>query len=231
MFSMWRIESRLDDAGAPYDRRAAMYDRLVRSRLYNRVAWSTSPKDYTDFAAEAFASAEGPLLEVAAGSAAATASLHATSPRPTVLVDLSRPMLERAGRNIAGAAGGRAHVTSRIRLVQADLFGLPPASQPFTTILGLGMTHLFDDVPELVRTLRAQLAPDGWLYLAGLVAETVRGRRYLELLHLAGEVAVPKSAGKLRDELHQPEDFKTVGCMAYARISAARAGPCRHLDC
>lgn len=217
---MWRIESEPDDAGASYDRRAAAYDRLVRSRLYNRVAWSTSPKDYHEFAAAAFASADGPLLEVAAGSAAATASLHARSQRPTVLVDLSRAMLERAGRNIAAAGNGRADLSARIRLVQADLLALPPPTQPFTTILGLGLTHLFDDVSELVNALRGQLASDGRLYLAGLVTETGRGRRYLQLLHRAGEVAVPKSADQLRAWLHQPVDFKTVGCMAYATISA-----------
>ena len=218
---MWRIESPLDDAGAPYDRRAAAYDRLVRSRLYNRVAWSTSPRDYNEFAAAAFASADGPLLEVAAGSAAATASLHARSQRPTVLVDLSRAMLERAGRNIAEAGNGRADLSTRIRLVQADLLALPPATQPFTTILGLGLTHLFDDVSGLVNALRGQLAPDGGLYLAGLVTETGRGRRYLQLLHRAGEVAIPKSADELRAGLRQPVDFKTVGCMAYAMISGA----------
>lgn len=91
---MWRIESYVASAGAPYDRRAAVYDHLVRSRLYNRVAWATTPDNYTRFAAEAFASAPGPLLEVAAGSAAATAFLHARSQRPAVLVDLSRAMLE-----------------------------------------------------------------------------------------------------------------------------------------
>ncbi len=217
---MWRIQSQLDDAGASYDRRAAAYNRLVQSRLYNRVAWSTSPKDYNEFAAAAFASADGPLLDVAAGSAAATASLHARSQRPTVLVDLSRAMLERAGRNIAAAGNGRADLPARIRLVQTDLLALPPPTQPFTTILGLGLTHLFDDVSQLVNALRGQLAPDGRLYLAGLVAETGRGRRYLQLLHRAGEVAYPKSADELRAGLHQPVDFKTVGCMAYATISA-----------
>ena len=218
---MWRIESELGDAGAPYDRRVALYDRLVRSKQYNRIAWSTSPKDYTEFAAAAFASAEGPLLEVAAGSAAATAPLHASAHRPTVLVDLSRGMLERAGRNIAAARGGDADLPARIRLVQADLLALPAPAQPFTTILGLGLTHLFDDVPGLVRALRAQLAPGGQLYLGGLVAETGRGRRYLALLHRAGEVAAPLSADELRTGLNQPVDFRTVGCMAYARISSA----------
>ena len=219
-FSMWRIESQLAESGAPYDRRAALYDHLVRSKLYNRIAWSTSPDDYTKFAAAAFASAEGPLLEVAAGSAAATASLHATSQRPTVLVDLSRPMLERAGRNIA-AAGGGADLGARVDLVQADLLALPPRSQPFTTIVGLGLTHLFDDVAAVVQALRAQLAPGGQLYIAGLVAETGRSRRYLGLLQRAGEVGVPRTADQLRRELPQPVDFTTSGCMAYARIGTA----------
>ena len=100
LFSMWRIETQLDDAGAPYDRRAAVYDRLVRSRAYNRLAWSTSPADYTAFAARAFASDHGPLLEAAAGSAAATAELHARAGRPTMLVDLSRAMLDRAASGV-----------------------------------------------------------------------------------------------------------------------------------
>ena len=221
---MWRIESQVDDAGAPYDRRAAAYDRLVRSRLYNRMAWSASPQDYRAFAATAFASATGPLLEVAAGSAAATAYLHATSPRPTTLVDLSRAMLERAGRNIAsaaGGAGGEGALPGHVRLVQADLLALPPPGAPFTTTLGLGMTHLFDALPEVVEALRAQLAPGGELHLAGLVTGTRRGRRYLAILHRAGEVAAPKSARELWDELGRPADFKTSGCMAYARIRAA----------
>ena len=83
------------------------------------------------------------------------------------------------------------------------------------------MTHLFDDVSEVLNALRGQLAPDGRLYLAGLVAQTGRGRRYLRLLHRANEVAVPRSADELRAGLHQPVDFKTVGCMAYAVIGGA----------
>ena len=221
---MWRIESHLGDAGAPYDRRAALYDRLVRSSLYNRIAWSTSPNDYREFAAAAFASTAGPLLEVAAGSAAATASLHATSSRPTVLVDLSRAMLERAGRNIAAATDGdQGGCPGHVRLVQADLFALPPPAAPFTTVMGLGLTHLIEDVPSLVEALRAQLAPTGEIHLAGLVAETSRGRRYLQVLHRAGEVAAPRSGEELWEALHRPADFETMGCMAYARITAIEA--------
>ncbi len=218
---MWRIESAVHDAGAPYDRRAMIYDRLVRSRMYNRAAWSCAPDDYAGFAAAAFASAGGPLLEAAAGSAAATAELHAGSRHPTVLVDLSRAMLARAARRIAvaGDDGEPNELPAHVRLVQADLLALPFSPGGFTTILGLGLTHLFDDLPSLVAALRAQLAPGGQLYLAGLVAHTRRGRRYLEILHRAGEVAVPRTAAELHVALGRPEDFRTTGCMAYAMLN------------
>lgn len=220
-FSMWRIEGELDQPGTPYDRRAAVYDRLVRSPLYNRVAWSTSPDDYADFAAGAIASSSGPLLEVAAGSAAATAELHARSTRPTVLVDRSRPMLERAAQRIAAASrpGGQA-LPPHLRLVQADVFALPLPLHEFDTVLGLGLTHLFDDLPGLVTALRRQAASGGQIHLAGLVAETRRGRRYLQLLHRAKQVAEPRTARQLHDALGQPGAFRTIGCMAYATVPA-----------
>lgn len=221
---MWRIEGELQDPGAPYDRRAAVYDRLVRSRTYNRLAWSTSPDDYARFAAQAIASADGPLLEVAAGSAAATAELHAHSRRPTVLVDLSRGMLKRAGRGITAAWDVQEQQTpARIRLVQADLLALPFPAHGFTTILGLGLTHLFDDLPVVVSALRAQLTPGGELHLAGLVAQTRRGQRYLHVLHQAGEVAQPRTAAELHLALGQPSAFRATGCMAYATLAVTDA--------
>ncbi|PZS17635.1 MAG: hypothetical protein DLM54_09385 [Acidimicrobiales bacterium] len=220
-FSMWRIDSDLGDADAPYDRAAAVYDRLVRSRAYNRLAWSTSPDDYAEFAAAAIASSDGPLLEVAAGSAAATAELHGRARRPTTLVDLSRAMLERAGRRIQATRDDHQIVTAApIRLVQADLLDLPFPAHGFTTVLGLGFTHLFDDLPAVVGALRRQLAPGGELYLAGLVTQTLRGNGYLRLLHRAGQVARAMTAESLRGALGQPIRFGTIGCMAYATLPA-----------
>jgi SAM-dependent methyltransferase len=207
------IESALGDAGAPYDRRAAVYDRLVRSEAYNRLAWSASPRAYAGFAAQAAASAAGPLLEVAAGTAAATAEVHARSGRPTVLVDLSRAMLKRAADRIAEAAGH--DLEARFRFVHADVLQLPFPPGGFATVLALGTAHLFEDLAALRRALLAQLMPDGRLYITGLVAGTRRGRRYLELLHRAGETAAPRSAETLRDEL-RPAEFRVDGCMAYA---------------
>lgn len=105
--------------------------------------------------------------------------------------------------------------------MQADLLTLGFSAHGFTTVLGLGLTHLFEDIPALVDALRAQLAPGGQLHLAGLVARTRRGRRYLELLHRAGEIAVPRTAEELHVALGRPEDFRATGCMAYATLTAA----------
>ena len=220
-FSMWRIDARVDAAGSPYDRRAAVYDRLVRSPVYNRLAWSTAPDDYTQFATTAIGMSDGPLLEVAAGSAAATAESHVRSRRETVLVDLSRAMLARAAPRMAACAR-KDDVPAHIRLVQADLFALPFPPQGFTTVLGLGCTHLFDDLPAVVRSLQGQLGPSGTLHLSGLVGETRPGCRYLQLLHRAGEASRPRSAHELPALLGRPADFHTIGCMAYATLPAMR---------
>jgi len=197
----------------------------VRSPTYNRLAWSTTPADYVQFAAAAIASGDGPLLEAAAGSAAATAGLHAHSRRPTVLVDLSRAMLERAARRIAAAReDDEPEIPAHIRLVQADLLALPFPAHGFTTILSLGITHLFDDLSPLLMALGVQLAPGGELHLAGLVTHTHRGRRYLEILHRGGEVARPRTAEELHLALGSPAVFSTTGCMAYATLPAAQVG-------
>jgi len=62
-----------EEEGAPWDRRAARYDRLVCSPAYNRIAWGTNPSEYRRFTREAVESGEGPFLEAGCGTAAFTA--------------------------------------------------------------------------------------------------------------------------------------------------------------
>lgn len=173
------------DEGAPYDRRAAAYDRLVASPLYNRLLWRASPRTYAAFAAEALRAGDGPLLDVACGSGVFTAAAYRHAERPLVLADRSLAMLGRARRRIGPAAPA-------VSLVQADLFDLPFAVGAFETVACHGALHVFDDLPEALRALRAQLVPGGTLYVTSLVAETPVAARYLALLHRAGEVATPR---------------------------------------
>ncbi len=219
---MWRTSVEVlgldpGDEGAPYDGKAAVYDRLVRSRLYNRLMWAASPRDYEAFARRALADGEGPLLDVAGGSAAATATLYAAATRDIVLVDRSRAMLERAGARIAAAAPGG--VVPAVRFVQADALALPLPPHGFETALCMGFAHIVDRPAELLGALRRQVRPGGRIYLTSLVAERAVGSRYLRMLHRAGEVAEPRTAAELEEALGGVR-VEVRGCMGYAVVQA-----------
>lgn len=201
------------DAGARYDGRAAGYDWLIGSEFYNRLAWSTSPRDYAAFAQRAVDSATGPLLDVAAGTASATADAYRRSSREVVVTDRSRDMLARAARRIA--EGGR--LRPGVRFVQADAFDLPFPPGGFDTVVCLGFLHLVDDPAGFLGRLRSLLRPGGRLFCSSLVAATPRGTRYLKLLHRAGEVASPRTADELARRTGQP--WQSRGSMAYLELS------------
>ncbi|MEJ3654725.1 class I SAM-dependent methyltransferase [Actinomycetes bacterium KLBMP 9759] len=203
------------DEGAPYDRTAAAYDRLVNSRLYNRVVWSTSPEAYIAFAADAVGSADGPLLDVGCGSALFTAALYRASRRRVALVDRSQAMLARAARRI-GRTGPA--------LLQADVFGLPFRAGSFDTVTCHGVLHLMDDAAAVLRALREQAAPGAGLFVSSLVAESARGRAWLRILHGAGEVAAPRAAADVvalaRAEWSGPIEARRDGCMLFLAAKA-----------
>lgn len=85
----------------------------------------------------------------------------------------------------------------------------------------MGGLHLLEDVASTVAELATQRAPGGRLHLSGLVAETRLGRRYLDLLHRAGEVAAPQREREVRAAvergLGEPVDrWRRGGSMVYA---------------
>jgi SAM-dependent methyltransferase len=210
---------------ARYDRRAAAYDRVVGSALYNRLAWGASAAHYRAFAARAVGAGFGPLLDAGSGSAVFTAAAYAHAGRPLVLVDRSLGMLAAARDRLARAAGGRppAHVV----LLQADLLDLPFRPGCFETVLSMGMLHLFKDAgaAALLRGLVANLTVGGGLFLTSLVAERAVGRCYLAMLHRAGEVATPRRVERLgsllRAELGEAVECQREGSMAYVVAQAA----------
>ena len=146
-----------------------------------------------------------------------------------MLVDLSRAMLERAAQRIAEAAGTACELPAHVRLLQADIHDLPFGAGKQDTVLGLGLLHLFDDLPGLVEPLQDQLRDGGACYLSGLVGETRRGARYLRLLHRAGESATPRTAADLADLL-PAATVHTMGCMAFVRLPGAARGGTRVRD-
>lgn len=209
-FSMWRTTT--------YDRRAGLYDRMVRSRLYNRLAWGTSPDDYEDFAARALADGDGPLLDAGCGSAAATAALYRSADRQLVLADRSGAMLQLAAARIGERDG--------VRYVQCDLEAPPFGPREFGVVACFGVLHLVEDVPRWVSRLRA--LSRGRVFLSALVADRPLSRSYLHALHRAGEVATPRTAADFRAAVRagaggSEVDVRVRGAMAYAIL-----GPGQH---
>ena len=179
-----------DRQTAPYDRHAGKYDRLIGSRLYNRLIWGTRPEDYSAFADEALRAGEGPFLEVGCGTAVFTAAAYRETSRPLVLTDRSLEMLGRAAERLGDAPA---------TLMQADIHALPFSPGSFQTVACFAVLHVLDDPWSALAALREHMAPDGTLFASMLVTD--RGgtsRPYLSLLRRRGEVGPLRSASDLK---------------------------------
>jgi SAM-dependent methyltransferase len=217
------IYSLLSDVGegARYDRKAALYDRVVGSDIYNRLLWGTSPAVYRAFARAAMEERnDGLFLDAGCGSMLFTAELYRAHRRPVIAVDRSLGMLRRARARLAGRDG---RVPESVLLLQGDLFDLPFAPGSFATVFCMGMLHLFEEVGPLVSSLRGLLDDRGRLHLTSIVANRRRGDYYLSAIHRAGEVATPRSGAALQRMLGEgcaPGElsYAIEGNMAYATL-------------
>ncbi len=213
-----------DTEEAHYDSRAAAYDWVVGSAIYNRLVWGASPERYRAFVRRAVAAGDGPLLDAGTGSAVFTAGAYADADRPLILVDRSLGMLAAARDRIAERAGGT--LPTSVTLLQADANTLPFHNGCIETVLSMGMLHLFDDVAGHVAALARVLKPGGRLFAMALVAEQWPGRAYLRLLQRAGEVAAPRTDGEMRQAVESgigaDVDGDLEGCMGFltARVES-----------
>jgi SAM-dependent methyltransferase len=215
---IWSVLS-VDTPVQRYDRRAAAYDRVVGSALYNRLLWGSSPRTYSSFADRSVRAGRGPYLDAGCGSLVFTAHAYIRANRPVVLMDASVGMLQAARDRLRRTAG---RVPGDVALVQGDIRDLPFRRGCFSTVLCMGMLHLFDDIAAFARALMNATEPAGQLFLTSLVAETRIGRSYLSLLHGAGEVAEPRTTARLLKELQPvtaslagPMSVETEGSMAF----------------
>jgi len=211
-----------------YDKHAKLYDRLIGSELYNRIAWGTSPKSYSSFAKQAVSFGEGTLLDVGCGSLISTAEIHANSSRNTILCDLSEGMLQAARDRMIAIAG---RVPDNLVFLQADLFSLPFVEGSFGAVLCPGMLHVFEDVQAVTRELSRVSTPEAQIFLSSLVADRWIAKQYLALLHRAREVAEPRAYRKMIDLLNFPDsglckpvDSWLEGSMMFVRASPGNAG-------
>lgn len=107
------------------------------------------------------------LLDLGCGAGNFTLSvLEAVAPLDCTLVDLSRPMLDRAHQRVSEASAGA------IETIQADISALVFGEGSFDIILaGAVLHHLRDDSDwkNMFRRLYKWLRPNGLLFVADLV--------------------------------------------------------------
>jgi len=202
-----------DDQGAPYDRHAEIYDRLIGNRRYNQLIWGCDPSEYAAFAAEALASADGPFLDAGSGTAVFTADLYRRAARPVVLVDRSTGMLRKAAERLQEAP---------VTLVQADLFALPFSPQSFATVGCFAMLHVLEEPWDALARLRSMVAPGGHLYASMLVVDRRISRHYHRALERRHEMGPPRREAELASvarELFTDAQVTRTGAMAWLRAT------------
>ena len=217
-----------DDSRAHhYDKRAAAYDLVVSTRLYNFVMWGTSPSDYIAFARQALTqSSGGVFLDAGCGSMLFTATDYVKSRRNIIAVDESLAMLRRARQRLIKLCG---HVPEYVRLVQTDLNDLPFRPHCFSSVICLNVLHQFRDAAALISNLKRLLTSDADLYLTSLVLNNCFvGDRYLNALYAAGEFVRPRSKHELKEILDAslgPEvSYRVKGNMAFVVKARTRSG-------
>lgn len=217
------IYSALEDSNTThhYDRLAGLYDRLIGSPWYNRFVWGSDCEDYRAFATAACQSQPaGPYLDAGCGSMLFTAAVYTHSERPIIAVDHSLGMLRRARTRLRQASG---EMPRNVLLLQADLLDLPFTSGTFSSVLSMGMLHLFGDGNAMLQSLRRALRPRGRLYLSSLVTHGRRGDHYLRFLQRRGEVGACRSVDEVHALVAAASDH-VAECRAVGNIAYAIAG-------
>jgi SAM-dependent methyltransferase len=183
------------DAGPQmYDRRAVIYDRVVGTRVYNRVMWGTSPGDMAELARRAVLERQDAwLIDAAGGSLLFSADLYLEHrSRPVLVLDQSVAMLQLARRRLMERGDGT--MPEHVVLLQGDLRQLDafvPAS--IGTVLCLNVLHHIDAGAALIAGLSKLLAPRGGLYATSLITSGRWSDAYLKSLHRSGVVVQPRS--------------------------------------
>ena len=205
--------------------RAVFYDHVVASRLYNRVVWGAAPDDYRAFEERALGSRpSGCALNAGCGSLAFTADVFGNAGCSVILLDRSLRMLRRARRRLEHLCG---QVPGHLTLVQADIFELPFKTSVFATVSCPAVIHAFEDPAQAIRQLIRVLAPGGNLFLTSLVTVAGRGfaNRSLRQMHRGGEIAAPRSATDVAEQLEAVDglvnlDHTAIGSMGYFTAEA-----------
>jgi ubiquinone/menaquinone biosynthesis C-methylase UbiE len=207
------------ERASSYDNKVNAYDMVVGNRFYNRFIWGNWPSAYRKFCLQALESSQGgTVLDAGCGSLVFTAGVYAEAENKLIiLLDRSIGMLVKGRDRISKIKG---FVPSNIVFVQGDIFDLPFKNHVFDTVVSFGVLHMFDDKYGLLTELERVKRDGGHLHYSSLVGNNAIGRKYLEILKQAGEVATCHSSESLDNLISKmPFEHKSdsIGNMAYFR--------------
>lgn len=202
-----------------YDGKVNAYDLVVGNAVYNRIVWGNWPSNYANFCRQALASTPGGIvLDAGCGSLVFTADVYANADNELiVLLDRSLGMLRKARERLRKRCNG---IPKNIVLIQGDIFDLPFHDAAFDTVASFGVLHMFEQKTALLAELERVKKRLGQVFFSSLVGNNMLGKRYLQVLRKAGEVATQLSSQSLTSQLSSlPFEYKltTIGNMAYGR--------------
>lgn len=207
------------DRQSDYDKKVNAYDLVVGNAIYNRVVWGNWPSNYAKFCNQALTSMPGGIyLDAGCGSLVFTASAYAGADNKLiVLLDRSIGMLRKGRERIKRHCG---EIPKNIVFIQGDIFSLPFQDTSFDTVASFGVLHIFEEKTDLLAELDRVRKQSGQVFFSSLVGNNTLGRRYLNILKKAGEVATCDSSQSLISLLSRsPFEYKlnTIGNMAYGK--------------
>lgn len=200
--------------GGSYDTKARIYEFLVSTTWYNKIAWGTSPCDYARFAKHAIEKADGKIIDVGCGGLTHTARFYSSFKQELFLIDNSKEMLQIARKRMlknAGSHGGN------VSYVLADVFNLP-FKECFDTLFSFGMLHLFDNKEHYLDCIFKTLKPGGRFFISALTTDRKISRRYISLLQKNNEMGIGMSSGAIvaiMNRFVMRLDAYTVGSMVF----------------
>ncbi len=208
-----------------YDSQAVKYDKLISNGLYNRLMWSNSPKDYTNFCRKSINECDaGIIADIGCGTLSFTSKVYEEiHNRDLFLCDLSYEMLK-IGKNRIKTTNS---VPSNISFLRSNALNMPFVSKVIQTVLSFGFLHVIDNPSNLINEFNRILMSEGKLYLTSLCSDRTFSAKYLNTLHKKGHVAKPMNSNEIvsivEDNGFRILERKTKGGMIY--LTAVKKTP------
>jgi len=131
------------------------------------------------------------------------------------LLDRSLGMLKRARERLERITGA---IGDNVIFLQGDVFDLPFRDNAFGTVISHGLLHMHDGKAGIFSELERVKSEDGLISATSLVNNKGLGRRYLNKLETAGQMAKSIDSKSLDELLStRPLSYKlrTRGNVAY----------------